>query len=459
MNDKYTDPLQLYDRSFTLKRVIDIYDSFVWTDVYCGYGDFELKIPDVIAKSYNITEGDFLECPLSDSIMVVEGMSQSYDANNAVTVTYKGRSIESILCRRVLRKEDVPDIVPQYDDQNDCYVPAVIRGLWDSIEYVLLRTIVQNDNISLITRGIDALGYTEVTDTNITDQNAPYANLDGMTVYDYVLSELSYYGFGFRIKFYPTGEISGDTITDRILRFEVYNGVNRSHTQKVNPRVIFSPDDDSTYKMDTSIDISGIANAALILGPNIPIKITDSNGDPQIIDTEERYTTELYSGVSGFDRYETFVDASSISAKDAFTNQIWDPAYIIAQMRFQAIKTIKSKLSGNISYNPSIDFDPYKVYGEDYNLGDICTVIDDFGNVSIARIGGFTQSVDNSGYKKYPNFESIPPIGGYRAIEQFRNGDDVIRETEEDGQHGNALRVTEHNNIDLFDNTEVGDDV
>lgn len=460
MNDKYTDPLQLYDRSFMLKQVIDIYDSYVWTDVYCGYGDFELKIASEIAKSYNIQEGDFLECPLSKSIMIIEGMSQNYDADNSITITYKGRSIESLLCRRVLRKEDLPKIVPQYDDQNDKYDPAEYRKLWESIRYVLLRTIVQNENISMPARAIDALGYTEVLDENIYNQTAPYANLDGMTVYDYVVSELSYYGFGFRIAYYPTGVIGGQNETERILRFEIYNGVNRSHTQNINDRIIFSPDDDTTYKMDTSIDISGIANAALILGPNVPVKITDNDGNPQIIDTDLRYTTELYSGISGFDRYETFVDASSISALDLLTNQICDPAYVVAQMRFQAINIIKSKLSGNITYNPSIDFDPYKEYGKDYDIGDICTIIDDFGNVSIARIGSFTRTIDSSGYQQHPNFESIPPIGGYRAIEQQSNNNDVIRETEDDTHRvGNALRVTEHNNLDLFDNTEVGDDV
>ena len=116
---KYTDPLQLYDRNLVIKSVIDVYESFVWTDVYCGCGDFEVKIPCEIAKKYNIDIGDLLMCSLSKKMMIIETVNIEYDSDNSVMVTYKGRSLESILYRRVLRKEDVPNIVPQYSSQNE----------------------------------------------------------------------------------------------------------------------------------------------------------------------------------------------------------------------------------------------------------------------------------------------------------------------------------------------------
>lgn len=468
MDTRYTEPLQLYDRSLTIKRVIEVYDSYVWTDVYCGLGDFELKIPNAIAKGYNINQGDFIECPVSEVLMVVEAISQEYGTDNSVITTYKGRSIESILCRRVLRKEDVPKIVPQYDSHEHCYVKAELRKVWECIQYVLERTIVQNEQdgthagLSFPSRGVMQLGYTIPEGEEFVGEQAklaPYVNVDGITVYEYIQGVLNYHGFGFKIKYYPNGEIGGSTITDRVLRFEVYNGVNRGYTQDLNERIIFSPDDDTTYKMDTSSDFTDFKNASMILGPNIPKWVTDNDGQDEIVDTDKRYTTELYSGVSGLDRYELFVDASNIETTDKINGRICDTGYIVAQMRYKAIKELKKYLTGNITCNPSCNFDPYKIYKTDYDLGDVVTIIDTFETINIVRISSFSHSVDSSGYKRHPNFESIPPIGGYRALEQMSNNEDIIRSGKmiKNGSTINILRVTEDNNLELFDNTEVGD--
>lgn len=451
---KYTDPLQLYDRNLVIKSVIDIYESFVWTDVYCGCGDFEVKIPCEIAKRYNIDIGDLLMCSLSKKMMIIETVNIEYDSDNSVMVTYKGRSLESILYRRVLRKEDVPNIVPQYSSQNEKYNPAVTRGLQQSIVYVLGKTIVQGAYLTHVSRGIDIFGYTASTDPEITSLTAPYTEIDGLTVYDYIKSVLDYYGLGFKVDFNLSGTAGGN-VGSRKMLFSIYKGKNRGYTQALNERVIFAPDDDSTFKMDTEIDISNYGNAAIILGPNVSVQDGyDEEGNPIVVNTNKRYTTQLYSGVSGLDRYEIYVDATDLNPTDE-NNNIYPESYIIAQMRFKAIQEVKSRLSGNISCSPQVDFDPYKTYGVDYDLGDVVTVMDDFGNVNIVRISAFTHSVDSSGIQAYPTFESISPIGGYRVIEQKVNGEDAARELERESDVENVIRVTEHNNLELFDYTEI----
>lgn len=456
MKNDYTDPLEVYTSTFVIKSVIDAYDSFVWTDAYCGCGDFELKIPCEIAKTYKMGIGDFLRCTLSKQIMIIEAMNVEYDDDNSLMVTYKGRSLESLLMRRILRKEDVPNIVPQYDNDQNKYVPATLRYIQETIIYVLNRTIVQNENISMRSRGIEQLGYTLTDDEYIATLKAPYVNLDGMTVYEYIQAILSYNGLGFKIEYNPTGTIGGN-VNNRLMLFSIYNGVNRGYTQNLNDRVIFSSEDDSTFKMDTEINMTSYGNAALLIGPNICAESRDDDDQPIVVTTNKRFTTDLYSGVSGINRYEIYVDASNIPATNEYTNMLYPDSYIIAQMRFRGIQALKQHLSGDISYTPSIDFDPYKEYGRDYYLGDVVTVLDYFGNINIVRIASFTRSLDSSGIQSYPNFESIAPIGGYRAIEQTENDEDVIRQLETDSNPdtSEALRVTEHNNIELFDDTEI----
>lgn len=456
MRDYTNTPLQLYSGDFTLKAAIDVYDSLVWTDAYCGYGDFELKIQNKIANNYGIKVGDYLQCFISNKVMIVEGMSLDYGSQNEVTVTYKGRSLESILLRRIMRREDLPKIVPQID--NGQYVPAEIRSLWDSIEYILERTIVQNSNtdghagLSSDPRGINSLGYVIPDEEEFTDPSTPYLNFDGATVYDYICSVLSYFGYGFSISFNNIGVIdnSNSSINNRKMMFSLYNGKKRTFNQIENERVYFSTDDDSTFKMDTSVDMENYSNVALVVGPHPCAVIYDENEEKQLVEVSSvRYTTDIYNAVSGLDRYEMFVDCSNVPNSDTSRSIPYSEDYIIAQMRFNAIQAVKGRMSANIKYDPSVDFDPYKEYGVHYYLGDICNALDDFGNITIVRVDSFSHSIDTNGYKGYPHFGSISPIGGYRVIEQKEDGSDVARALEDD-EH---VRVTEQNNLELFEDT------
>lgn len=468
MRDYSGVPLQLYTRDFVLKSVIDVYDSIVWTDVYCGYGDFEVKIPDKIALGYDIQIGDLLQCSLSKKIMIIEGMGMEYSDDNSVMVTYKGRSLESILTRRILRKADLDFIVPGYVGDG-IWTGAYIRQLWESIRYILERTIVTNSRypnvegleeydhygLSSSPRGVPLLGYEVLTDQDMLQQNTPYIDLEGMTVYDYICSVLSYYGYGFSIEFNPAGVSGGGNakISDRKMLFKMYNGVKRTYNQLTNDRVIFSPDDDTTFKMNTSIDMSSYGNVAMASGPHPIITIMDGEGNTEYIENvAERYPVEVYNTTSGLDRYEIFVDCSSIPNMDQrYGNVPYDREYIEAQMRFQAIQEVKKRLTGNLEMTPSVDFDPYREYSVHYYLGDLVTTMDDFGNISISRIAGFSHSLDSRGYSGHPIFESISPIGGYRVIENINtNNSDIPRETEDES----GFRVTEQNNLDLFE----GDD-
>lgn len=460
MRDYTNTPLQLYSADFSLKTVIDVYDSFVWTDVYCGASDFELKMPCSIARNYNIKLGDYVQCFISKKVMIVEGMSVDYNQTDA-TATYKGRSLESILTRRVMRKYDCPDITP--DIEEDTWYKAEIRSLWDSIRYVLERTIIKNTEsethagLTSESRGVSLLGYVNPTISGIANQNTPYVEFEGMTVYDYVNSVLSYFGYGWEIAFNPAGVdgIDNSDISNRKMLFRIYNGVKRTYNQVENERVIFSSEDDSTFKMSTSIDISSYGNSALVTGPH-PILAIPSEEDPSAIEYVENAAinipTEIYNSVSGLDRYEIFVDASNIGNMDDRYGKPYPLDYIIAQMRFKAIQEVRAVMSGTSEYSPSVDYDPYKEYGIDYYIGDLATVIDDFGNINIVRVASFSHSLDSGGYKGYPNFETIAPIGGYRVIEQTTlGGEDIARAMEVE----EAVRVTEQNNLDLFDDTDI----
>lgn len=460
--------IMLYDNTFKAKSVIDIYESLVWTDAYCGYGDFEIKIKSETAKQYGIDIDDYMINKSSRQVMIVEKMDESYDSDNSVIITYSGRSLESLLCRRVLRKEDVPKIVPQYNDETGIFDPAVKSTLVEALHYVLRRTIVQTD--SSVTdqtertqnfRGINNLGFEMPVDSTILEAAAPYIEVDGTTVYDYVCGMLLYHGYGFEIVFNPGLSPSGQPENNRQMMIRIYKGKIRTHNNKNgNTPVIFSPDDDTTFKMDATIDMTSYANTGLIIGPHRYIRsyvTVDEEGNEQweLIQTGQRYTGEVYNDIGGINRFETFIDCTNIESTDDSKIQVYPDSYVQSMMTTEATKQVKQLSSGSIQYNPSIDFDPYKVYGEDYYLGDIVTAIDSFNNISIVRISSFSHSLDSGGFKSYPNFETLFSYGGLRALEHLNQSDEnIYREIEESTAQNRIIRVTESNNIDIQEISE-----
>ena len=82
--------------------IIDTYESFIWTDRYCEYGDFELytmmtnTVLGFIKQDYYVMNRD------SEHVMIIEKIQITSDAENGNHVTVTGRSLESILNRRIV---------------------------------------------------------------------------------------------------------------------------------------------------------------------------------------------------------------------------------------------------------------------------------------------------------------------------------------------------------------------
>ena len=82
--------------------IVDTYESFIWTDRYYAYGDFELYeamregLLDYIKQDY------YLQSKESEHVMIVEKIQITSDTEDGNHVTVTGRSLESILDRRIV---------------------------------------------------------------------------------------------------------------------------------------------------------------------------------------------------------------------------------------------------------------------------------------------------------------------------------------------------------------------
>ena len=95
------------DYNLNALQILDSYESLIWTDRYSKFGDFEIyaKASDVLLDI--LKEDYYLWTESSDHIMIIEEMKLQYTAENGNYMTFTGRSLESILDRRIIASQTV----------------------------------------------------------------------------------------------------------------------------------------------------------------------------------------------------------------------------------------------------------------------------------------------------------------------------------------------------------------
>ena len=206
--------LVVLNRELDAISVIDIYESFIWTDRYYRYGDFELytamqnNILDIIKKDF------FLQSSDSDHIMIIEDWIIKSDIENGNHITVTGRSLESILTRRIIWGQK-----------------TISGNLQNGIKTLLNENIISPSDSK---RKISNFIFEESTDPVITKLTIN-AQFTGDNLYDAIQKICEERGIGFKI-----------TLNDnKQFVFKLYAGVDRSYEQTLVPYVIFSPNFDN----------------------------------------------------------------------------------------------------------------------------------------------------------------------------------------------------------------------
>ena len=94
--------LFVLDTSLNQIAVLDTYKSLIWTERYNEYGDFEIVAP-VTSNLLSVLKQDYyLEHRDTDRTMILEKILINTDIEDGNTMTITGRSLESILLRRIV---------------------------------------------------------------------------------------------------------------------------------------------------------------------------------------------------------------------------------------------------------------------------------------------------------------------------------------------------------------------
>ena len=345
------------DTNFTAVGILDNYISFIWTDRYNKCGDFEIYTPSNKEVIELLKSDYYLWIKESNHVMIIEGYETKTDVEAGNTIIFTGRSLESILDRRVIWTQTHID-----------------GNLQDGIKQLLDENLISPSDEN---RKISNFIFEASDDETITqlDLTAQYA---GDNLYDVISSICSEYNLGFKITLNDNNQFV----------FKLYNGVDRSYNQDKNVYVVFSPDYENIINSDYLESFKNYKNVALVAGEG-----EGANRRTAIIGNEE-----------GLQRRELFVDARGVSSTiDGGTLSDIEYNNQLIQKGEESIseyKTIKT-------FEGEMDTSQMYKFGEDYLVGDIIQIKNEFGIEAQARIIEFIFSVSASENISYPTFEII----------------------------------------------------
>lgn len=333
--------LYIYNSSLDLIGLVDIFDSLRWRRRYFTAGEFELHLRSTTDNITLFAEGNILSRRDADEAGIVENIEI-----NADTLIIKGRFLSSLLERRIVWTKTT---------------------LNTTVE-LAMRTIVSNMTpIPNLELG-DLKNLTETVDLQVTYKNVAITLTK--------ISQVS--NTGYIVKF--------DRINKKML-FECYKGLDRSASQSINPRAIFSEEFENITNSKYTLATESLKTVALVGG--------EGEGDARILVT--------VGDTAGLARREIFVDAKDIK-KDTLTDIEY--AALLTQKGLEALaKALKSE-----TFESNVDLQSNLIYKSDFDLGDIVTCRNRAWNKAIdVRITEIEEVYENGITTITPTFGSPLP--------------------------------------------------
>ena len=335
--------IYILNQSFDEIGVIDVYKSFIWTTRYYESGDFELYMPANSDALNLLAIGNYVTRSDDENTMIIEKIEIKTDVENGNFIIATGRDLKSILNRRVISAQQT------------------LSGTVESAAYSLINKCCGSTaatarvfpNFSTAT----LKGFTETISGQVT----------GAVLYDYIVEICKTCGYGWKIN------RDGNALT-----CEIFNGETREG-------VTFSPEFDNLINSDYIINSANYKNYAYSAG--------EGEGTARmIISVGEKAT--------GLDRREIFVDARDVSSN---SGEISTSEYAKLLQQRGREKLAEAKVTED--FTGSIKTDLY-AYKQDYNIGDIVTVENEYSIKAASRIIEIVESWSaENGYTVIPTFE------------------------------------------------------
>lgn len=358
--------LRVLDSSFVALDIVDSVDSILWTERYYGYGSFEIYVNFSYALYDLFREDRFLINSDSDRIMVIETVKIHTDPEKGNKLVIEGRSLESLLDRRIILRQTIIDSSFQSGIQT-LLNQNVINGIYPE------RNI---PNFIFSTSSDPA-----ITTPTMTTQY--YAD----NLYEAIKTACEQEQIGFRVLLNSSNQFV----------FSLYAGSDRSYAQSTNPYVVFSPDFDNLIKSEYYRSKKYKKNYVLIDGLPTP------GSGTSLPERTQAWTDDVGTGLT---RREMYLDASDLPRIDETTEVVIPVLTYLEQLKQRGLQELA--LYGELTiFEGEVDLSNSFVYRTDFFLGDIIQMVDDYGNSARAQILEMTFSEGPSGRNIVPTLKTV----------------------------------------------------
>lgn len=351
-------------------KLIENYDSLIWTERFNTIGDFQIQTGYVDQFMTMLPEGTLLSLRETNHVMIVETHQIDRKKNSAQNLIISGRSFESILDRR-LSVKDISSATA------DWQVVAKIPS--DVAHFIINQVCVVGSADPADIFPSSVVQFVTPPDyLNTTGPNRQYAVPRGLLL-SAVLQFLQTESKADPTTTPPTPKVEPHGIravrplaSGSSIAVEIYTGVDRGETIRFDATRDLL--DDGAYLFSKV----GSANVAYILGTANSAKLNKTATTPTGLDRRVILVDATQSGVNDPDSLRSHGETSLTDARET---AIFD---------------------GSINQQ----LVPY-VYGEDYYLGDIVKLVGDYDLDEKARVTEYIRSEDASGNKAYPTLVTV----------------------------------------------------
>lgn len=355
--------LYVLDQNFKTVEVIDSLISLIWTDKYDEAGEVEVET-SAIGRYWNAFQPNYyLWLKESEHLMIIEDREITTDYEKGITIKVTGRSLESILERRIVWGQTI----------------FKNKSVKDIISDLLKQSIISpSDSQRKIPNFILGEFQNGSQGAMMTKVDAQYTGDDLYTVIKTLCQAC---GIGFSIVLNDQNQFV----------FNLYEGEDHTYNQFKNPYIVFSPTQNNITSTDYLDSEKTKRTVALVLG--------EGEGAER-----KAWTTQADSENApvGLLRRELYVDARDISTQTEEGEVISEDEYN------QMLDTRgKEKLAENIAttaFDGQVDALVTYEYKKDYFLGDIVQVVNELGMELNLRVKEYIYSQDVNGITYYPSF-------------------------------------------------------
>lgn len=380
--------LYLLDKDLKRIHIIDTYSSLIWAKRYNEIGDCELVISASEENFNKIKECKYISRIDDDMACEIKKIDIKTDEENGNQLIITGIDIKNILNQRIVVKQT------NFNGLVEDYIRRLIND--SIINPTNLERKIENFVLD------DKVGFTERISEQVT--------------YDYVgdkIKELcKQYGWGYKV-----------TIINENFVFSLYKRTDKSDY------ITFSQDYDNISTTEYSKDDSNVKNVALVAGEGEGV---------------ERVTTSIGAG-TGINRHELYIDARDVSSEidynelissypngveKTINNVIYyqvngtniavltkndegevSKVQLCSNIYIENLKNIgyekMSEYTSITSFTGEVIVGMNYTYKEDYDLGDIVSIVNEYGISIKARICEIIENKDENGYSMEPTFENI----------------------------------------------------